>query len=123
MRGLSFAGWIVVGALLALTVIGALSIGVFVLPLFGLAFAYVSRHTRYPLDALGGLVGIGAVLLAVAYVNRDSRPCAAGYAFSCGGFDPHPWLFTGLVFAGVGLIGYATLRTLSRRYPCRRPAK
>jgi hypothetical protein len=119
VRGRWFAGWIVVGALGALTVLGALSIGIFILPIFGLAFAFVARHTRYPLDVLGFLAGIGVVLLVIAYANRDYQPCAAG-SFSCGGLDPHPWLLAGWAFVAAGLGFYAALRIASRVRPCRR---
>ena len=100
----------------------ALSIGIFVLPVFGLAFAYVTRHTRYPLDVLGGLVGIGVMLLVVAYINRDDQPCVPG-AFQCGGFDPHPWLVIGIVLTVAGFAVYAALRLAARAYPCRHSSK
>jgi len=122
MRGRWFAGWIIVGALGALTVLGALSIGIFVLPVFGLAFAFVARQTRYPLDVLGGLVGIGVMLLVVAYINRGYQPCVPA-AFRCGGFDPHPWLVIGAVLIAAGLTAYTALRLAARAYPCLRSAK
>lgn len=119
MRGRWFAGWIVVGGLLAFTVMTGPSIGIFVLPFFGLAFADVVRHTRYPLDVFGSLVGIGAVLLAVAYSNEDHQPCASG-SFSCGGLDPHPWLVVAWAFVTAGFGAYAALRLASRTRLCRR---
>jgi hypothetical protein len=39
------------------------------------------------------LVGIGAVLLLIAYINRG------------GPFNPRHWLIAGLVFIAAGLIG------------------
>jgi len=122
MRGRWFAAWIFVGALGALTVLGALSIGIFVLPVFGMAFAFVARQTRYPLDVLRGPVGTGVMLLVVAYINRVYQPCVPG-AFRCGGFDPHPWLVIGAVLTAAGLTAYTALRLAVRAYPCRRSAK
>jgi hypothetical protein len=109
----------VVGALGALTALGALSVGIFVLPFFVVAGVFVARRTRCPVDVLGLVSGIGVPLLVVAFANRDSRPCRSGLE-SCGGFDPHPWLVAGVAFvlAGVGL--YAVVRVASRIRPCPR---
>jgi hypothetical protein len=121
MRGRWFAGWVVVGALCASSVIFVFSIGIFLLPVFGLALAYVSRRTRYPLDVLGFVAGLGVPFLVVAFLNRDSHPCPGGFSFgSCGGFDPHPWLMIGLVLSLAGLGVYTALRLASRSRPCRR---
>ena len=68
MRGWVFAGWVVVGALGAVTSIAILSIGIFVFPFFVLAGASVARRTRYPLDALGLVADIGSP------VNAMCRP-------------------------------------------------
>src|SRR5262249_59860226 len=119
MRGGGFAGWVAVGALGAFTVVGVLSIGIFVLPIFGLAIAIVVRRTTYPLDMLGFVVGIGVVLLAVTYSNTGYQPCVPG-ALTCGGRDPQPWLVAGWAFVGAGLAAYAALRLASRARLCRR---
>jgi hypothetical protein len=121
MRGRWFAGWIVVGALGALTALGALSIGIFVLPFFLLTGILVARRTRYPTDVIGLVSGIGVMLLVVAFINRDSHPCVDGASFgSCGGFDPHSWFIAGLGFVLGGLALYLLVRLSSRIRPCRR---
>ena len=75
MRWLAFAGWVVVGALGALTAIAILSIGIFVAPFFIIAGVVAARRTRYPLDVLGLVAGLGVPCLVVAFANRDSHPC------------------------------------------------
>ncbi len=130
MRGRWFAGWVVVGALGALTVLGALSIGIFVLPFFLLTGVLVARRTLYPADVLGLVSGIGAMLLVVAIIHRDDAPCPAGglelppgaTSVSCGGVDPHPWWVAGAAFWIAGLATYAAIRLASRIWPCRRSA-
>jgi len=65
VRGRWFAGWIVVGAVGALTAIGAASIGLAFAPLFLIALFFISRRTRYALDRLGfgtaGYVSLRAI--------------------------------------------------------------
>ena len=126
MRGRWFAGWVVVGALGAVTALGA----IFVLPVFLLAGVVVARRTRHPTDAIGVVTGIGVMLLVVAFINRDSTPCPPGglsippgaTSVSCGGFDPHPWLAAGLAFFLGGVALYALLRLVSRIRPCSHPS-
>ena len=112
MRGWVFAGWVVVGALGAFTSIAILSIGIFVFPFFVLAGAFVTRRTRYPLDALGLVAGLGLPLLAVAFANRGG-----------GGFDAHRWGVVGGTLVAVGVATYLALRVVSSFVPCRRAAK
>ena len=57
------------------------------------------------------------MLVLIAYLNRDYRPCGAGphilgagESYSCGGFDPYPWLYTGLALAVLSMIAYAVAR-------------
>src|SRR5262245_56432850 len=93
----SLLEWTFAFALLALTLIGAASIGIFVAPFAIVAMAVTVRRNRdWPEAALGGLVGVGAVCLFIAYRNRGYSPCppvgttvrlSRGEHFSCGGFD------------------------------------
>ncbi|HEY3115026.1 MAG TPA: hypothetical protein VGJ62_15200 [Gemmatimonadaceae bacterium] len=114
----SLVEWAVGLGLLALAVVGALSIGVFVMPfaLAALLFAAL-RNRAWPEAVLGGLLGVGSVFLFVAYRNRLYSPCppgpmrlAHGQHFSCGGFDPMPWLTIGLVLIVGGVSGYLLSR-------------
>jgi hypothetical protein len=116
----SFAEWAVALALLSFALIGAATIGMFVFPFAVVALFVAERRNRpWPESLTGGLVGIGSVLLLVAYINRGYSPCPPGRVrmrlgpgehFSCGGFDPMPWLAIGTLLASAGFVGYLVLR-------------
>jgi hypothetical protein len=119
--------WAVAFGLLALTVIGAASIGMFVAPFAIVAtIASVRRNRDWPEAPLGGLIGVGAVCLFIAYRGRhEYPPCpppgtkirvARGQHFACegGGPDPLLWLLIGLALAGAGLVGYLLVRRRHR---------
>jgi hypothetical protein len=116
----SFGEWAIALGLMTLAVVGAMTIGIFVLP-FALAAAWFAarRNSQWPEALTGGLVGVGATLLFVAYRNRGYSPCplgrfpvrlARGEHFSCGGFNPMPWLTIGLLLALAGFLGYLAFR-------------
>jgi hypothetical protein len=113
-----FGEWAVAFGLLALALIGAASIGLFIFPFAILALFVAARRNRLLPEALmGGLVGVGSICLFVAYRNRSYSPCppgpmrlAHGQHFSCGGFDPMPWLTIGLGLSAAGLVGYLVSR-------------
>ena len=72
-------------------------------------------------ESLGLFEGVGFTLLLVAYLNWDYRPCGRSPAilqpvesYSCGGFDPHPWLFTGLAVAALAALGYGVAHRASK---------
>jgi hypothetical protein len=112
----SFAEWALALALLSFAIIAAASIGMFVFPFAIVALVFAERRNRsWPEPLMGGLVGIGSVLLFVAYRNRHYAPCppgrfpmrlAHGEHFSCGGFDPMPWLAVGALLTAAGLVSY-----------------
>ena len=112
-----FWAWSLVGAALCFSFLTGLSIGLLLLP-FALLLLWLvlSRSPRWP-ESIGFVEGAGLVLLLVAYLNRDYRPCGAGphilragESYSCGGFDPHPWLYMGLAIAALAAIAYAVVR-------------
>jgi hypothetical protein len=116
-----FWAWSLVGAGLCFSFLTGFSIGLFVLPFALLLLWFVlSRAPRWR-ESIGFVEGVGLVLLLIAYLNRDYRPCGAGpqiggagASYSCGGFDPHPWLYTGVALAGLATVAYAVARQLSR---------
>ena len=120
----SLLEWACALGLLTLTLIGGASIGMFVAPFAIAAMAVAVRRNRdWPEAALGGLVGVGAVCLFVAYRNRDYFPCrpvgtpgrlGPGEHFACGGLNPVPWLAIGFLLAGIGLAGYLVFRRTNR---------
>jgi hypothetical protein len=115
----SLAEWGLALGLVALAIVGAMSIGMFVLPIAIVAVVFAARRNRvWPEGPMGALVGVGTICLFVAYRNRSYSPCppgpmllAHGEHFSCGGFDPMPWLTIGVLLTAAGLVGYF----LSRR--------
>jgi hypothetical protein len=55
-------------------------------------------------------LGIAAVILW-----RSRAPGSAGESVSCGGLDPHPWLYTGLVIAALAALAYALARRIGEK--------
>lgn len=115
-----FAAWGLAGGLAFFAILTGLSIGLFVLPFAALAIWFVGRSAaRWP-EMLGVALGGAAVCLAVAAINWDYTPCPDGpitlppgeASFSCGGFDPMPWLVAGVVLAVAGPLGYLVARRL-----------
>ena len=118
-----FAAWAVVGALLALSLWGAASIGLFVFPLAVLGVVLVRRRARPWPEAAGMLEGVAALSLFVGTANLGSSPCpaagsgtvnlgaGAGGGSACGGMEPLPWLLVGLALAATGLFVGARRRT------------
>ena len=117
-----FAAWAGPGALLGLSVVGAASIGLFVLPVAVLSMAVVGWTVRVWPEIAGLLAGMAALSLLVGVANLGSTPCpatgsgsvhaggAGATTSSCGGLDPWPWLAGGLVLAGLGVAVYVWAR-------------
>ena len=116
-----FWAWSAVGAALCFSFLTGFSIGLFVLP-FALLLLWLVLHSspRWA-ESIGLFEGVGFTLLLVAYLNWDYRPCGRspvilqpGESYSCGGFDPHPWLFTGLAVAALAALGYGVAHRASK---------
>jgi hypothetical protein len=98
--------WAIAGALLTLSIVGAASIGVFVLPFAALATALVARATQRRAEALGLLVGVSSICFLIAGLQRGDE----------GGLDARPWFIAGVGLATIGIAAYA----LVTRGPARR---
>jgi hypothetical protein len=119
-RWVWFAAWLIIGAGYALSLLGAASIGLFVLPLPVLATILLARR-QHAKGGLPGLIsGLGIPLLYVAYLNR------AGPGTICttipGGVDctdewsPWPWLAAAVILLALGVAAFiARQRHLSRK--------
>jgi len=110
-----FGAWLAVGAAFALSFLGAPSIGLFVLPFALVLLVIVVRRSLHLPEAIGLVSGIGVMLLLVALRNRDYEPCSANgfqrlapgqQSASCGGWDPHPWLYLGIGVTATGVLAY-----------------
>jgi hypothetical protein len=114
-----FAAWMLVGASLTLSFLTGFSIGLLLLPFALCLLVLVTRLSPQLPEASGFVSGIGLTLVVVAFLNRDYEPCPANgrldlapgqHSVSCGGFDPHPWLYAGIAFTATGLLLYAASR-------------
>lgn len=121
------AEWALAFGLLAFSVIAGFSIGFLVLPFAVVALGLTSRRSRpWPEAPTGMLVGIGAVLLMIAFIQRDYVPCPPqgepmvlrrGESSSCGGFNPVPWIVAGVASTAVGVAGYLAWQRAHRSSP------
>ena len=118
-RGWSaFAIWGVAGALVALTLLSLLSIGIFILPLAVIALAVAGwRASGWP-EGVGLVAGVGATCLVIAFLSRDYEPCDDGpltvspgeTSAECGGTDPVPWLVVGIALVGASVGAHLLLQ-------------
>jgi hypothetical protein len=117
-----FAVWALVGALFSLSFLGAASIGLFVLPAALVALGLTAVFIRAWPEGTGVVLGVAALLLFVGSANLHSTPCPSSGSgtvhvgrpgegtFSCGGWDPAPWLVAGIVLAGISVGFYVLAR-------------
>ena len=108
--------------MLALSLLGAASVGLFAFPLALLGLWLVGSGVRAPPEMAGVPEGVAAVSLFVGIANLGSTPCpstgsgtvyaGAGTAggYSCGGFAPLPWLLVGLALGAIGLCAFGVGR-------------
>jgi hypothetical protein len=87
------------------------AIGIFTVPASLLATIVLLTQPRLRQATFGILVGIGAVLLLVAYLNREGpgKVChtfSNGFECAEGLPDPRRWLAVGLVFIAAGIAGH-----------------
>lgn len=115
-----FIAWIVVGVGFMLAVLGALTIGVFVLPVAG-GLAVLVATRRGSIVGIPGLIsGASLPLFYVAFLNRDGpgdicRSFADGGSACTEEWSPLPWLFAGALF----LLGGIAVFVLLNRTPVR----
>src|SRR5690242_15451273 len=97
------AGWIVAwtlaGAALLLAVLGAMTIGLFILPFALLAIVALARRPAARRSWPAVFLGAGLPLLYVAFLNREG-PGEVCHRFTDGEsctqeFTPWPWLVAG----------------------------
>ena len=100
-----FACWAVVGAAYAFGLLGALSIGMFVLPCALLATGYLMKRPRWRTGVPGVLAGIGTPLLVLAYLNRGGPGLACQGEACRQHLSPWPWLLAGVLFVLLGVAG------------------
>ena len=109
-----FIAWIVVGVAFIFALLGAMTIGVFVLPIAaGLAVLVATR--RGSSAGIPGLIsGVSLPLFYVAFLNRDGpgeicRSFASGGSSCTEEWSPLPWLFVGALFLLGGIAAFVQL--------------
>lgn len=124
-----FMAWIVVGVGYALAFVGALSIGVFVLPIPVVLTVLLARYQPSPRSALGLLCGLGVPPLYVAYLNRSygGPACATSGTVTLQepnvvheciqALDPWPWLAGGALLVAAGCALFISRRRVPPGVP------
>jgi hypothetical protein len=106
-----FAAWVVVGCALAL---GTVSLGPLVLLPTAVIAVLMSRRPAARRSAYGALIGVGLLLLFVAYLNREGPGTTCWEHGTATGCDEHlnplPWLLLGLAFVVGGFVAHRLRR-------------
>jgi hypothetical protein len=115
-----FAAWLFVGSGFTLGMLGAFTIGVFVLPAALIAAVVLARIHRPRSELLGLISGLGTPLLYVGYLNRsgpgDVCTTARDGSRSCTEqWSPWPWVAVGVLLVLVGVVAFAKYRSTSSR--------
>ena len=114
-----FVAWAAVGVLVPLTVLGAFTIGPFMLPLAVVGIVVLVRRPRAHAGAVGLLTGVGLPLLWVAYLNRSGPGLvctSTATSQSCEQqWSPWPWLAVGLITTVGGALAFEGVRVRHRR--------
>jgi hypothetical protein len=113
-----FFAWFVLGAGYALSVLGALTIGVFILPFVVAGTIVVVRRSGSREGAAGLISGLALPLLYVAYLNRDGPgtvcTSSAGGQSCTEEMNPWPWLALAAVLVIIGLLAFQISRRRGR---------
>lgn len=111
----SFIAWPVVGAALSLSVLGAMTIGIFVLPFALLGLLALLKWGGNRKSSVGLISGAGLPFLYVAYLNRNGpgtvcSPYGNGGQSCTDEWSPWPWLLIGAVLVVAGVLLFVRLR-------------
>jgi hypothetical protein len=110
-----FLLWALVGAGMSLGLLGAMTIGVFVLPVALLAGGLLLWRNGMTSSAAGALSGAGVIPVYVSWLNRDGPGFICTSSGASGEqcvdeWSPWPWLVAGLAFVSAGVILFRRLR-------------
>lgn len=118
-----FAAWLVVGVGYGVSLLGAASIGLFVLPLPLLATVLLARRPPARAGLPGVVSGVGIPLLYVAYLNRSGPGTVCTTTTGLGGqpvgqscvdeSSPWPWLAVAAILLALGVAAFLALQRRS----------
>lgn len=112
-----FACWSIAGASWVVTVLGALSIGVFVLPVAIILTVLLATRRTSSVGFPGIISGAGLPLLYVAHLNRGGpgNVCTtfAGGQSCTQEWSPLPWLGIGTALVATGVVAFVIIALLS----------
>ena len=121
-----FIAWMLTGAGYALGLLGALSIGPFILPLAVAATIVLATRSRTRVGLPGLVSGLSLPLFYVAFLNRSGPGTictTTATSQSCvNEWSPWPWLIIGVVLLVSGCWWFATNRRKRSRTPPRAAA-
>jgi len=106
-----FGAWVVVGCAVALSMV---SLGLLVLIPAAVIAVLMIRRPAARRSAYGALIGVGLLLLFVAYVNREGPGTTCWQHGTATGCDQHlnplPWLALGVAFVVGGFVAHRLRR-------------
>ncbi|HEX7405290.1 MAG TPA: hypothetical protein VF307_05135 [Candidatus Nanopelagicaceae bacterium] len=113
----SFLAWPIIGAALSLSVLGAMTIGIFVLPFAIAGLLALRKWGGNQKSSVGLISGAGLPVLYVAYLNRQG-PGMVCITYKSGGscteeWSPWPFLFVGTILFVLGVVLFIRLRRQS----------
>jgi hypothetical protein len=105
-----FAAWMLVGGLYQFSMLGMMTIGLFVLPIPILATVLLVRVHAGGRSALGLVAGLSFPLFYVSFLNHDGPGmiCSAieGGTACTEEMSPWPWLVAGVAFLALGTAAF-----------------
>jgi len=113
----------VAGATVALGLLGALSIGIFLLPVAALLVVLLATRGSVADGLVGAVSGLGLPLLLVAYLNRDGPGTVCTTTASSSSctdeWAPLPWVVAGVALIVIGVAVTVALGRARARRPVR----
>jgi hypothetical protein len=110
----AYVGWVVVGAALAVGLLGAFTVGpIAIVVAVVMMFVLLARPAGRSAAGYGALSGAGAVPLYVAWLNRQGPGlvCTSRAATQCvSEWSPWGWLIFGIVLVAAGITAFAMSR-------------
>ena len=112
----SFLAWPIVGAALAVSVLGMMTIGLFVFPFALLGLLAMLKWGGNPKSRVGLLSGVGLPFIYIAYLNRGGpgmvcSPYANGGQQCTQEYSPWPFLIVGAILILLGVVMFLRIRT------------